>query len=385
MEPARELLIDEQAATLALGAQDLAAWGARQRVFVSSLITDMPAERDAARRAIESFGATPVMFEDLGGQDVSAEDAFLAGVRTSNIYVGLLGPRYGVRMSNGYSATEAEFREAEREGLRLAVFVHGTDTANMDGAQRDLLAGMRNLLTTSDWSSPEDLERRVSRRLTELAAEELAPWVRLGTMAFRATQIAGNGQTLSIWADIRSRAVYNELIELRDGRGSDIPFASPDEARTVQVSGLTSTVRSTVGKQVEIGLAIRERRDGGLSMGSLSSNGKTYTSADLARLALFDALFGTRELPEFGGHSAVDPLAALRGRGLIDAVVRPVARLLIGEHLLGRGDAATIDDFWLGPSHGGTRRLRVAWTPPRLYQNGPKPERLTVEGDISDL
>lgn len=65
------------------------AWASGRRVFVSSLITDMPNERAAVRAAIESVGATAVMFEDLGAQDISAERAYLSGVRSSEIYVGV--------------------------------------------------------------------------------------------------------------------------------------------------------------------------------------------------------------------------------------------------------------------------------------------------------
>jgi hypothetical protein len=155
-------------------------------VFVSSLITDMPEERAAVRAAIESVGATPVMFEDLGAQDISADQAYLSGVRSSEVYVGLWGTRYGVRMSDGYSATHAEFLEAERNGLRLCVFVYGEPGGEMDGSQRDLIQGTRNLYTTSPWTDPADLGRRVRQRLEELAAEELAPWVRVGRTLFRA-------------------------------------------------------------------------------------------------------------------------------------------------------------------------------------------------------
>ncbi|MBF4619501.1 DUF4062 domain-containing protein [Clavibacter sp. VKM Ac-2873] len=146
-----------------------------QQVFVSSLIADMPEERRAVREAIEECGATPVMFEDLGGQDVSADRAYLAGVRRSTSYVGLFGNRDGVRIPDGYSATHAEFREAEKEGLRLCVFVNGEDGSGMDGSQRDLIAGTRNPYTTSSWSSVDDLKMRVKGRLMDLAGEEIAP------------------------------------------------------------------------------------------------------------------------------------------------------------------------------------------------------------------
>lgn len=118
------LLIDQRSASQGASGGDIKAWANGQRVFVSSLITDMPEERAAVRSAIESVGATPVMFEDLGAQDISAEQSYLSGVRNSEVYIGMWGPRYGVRMPDGYSATHAEFIEAEQNGLRLCLFVH---------------------------------------------------------------------------------------------------------------------------------------------------------------------------------------------------------------------------------------------------------------------
>src|SRR5689334_4693813 len=106
------LLIDQRSVSLAASEPDVRAWAVGRRVFVSSLITDMPEERAAVRSAIESIGATPVMFEDLGAQDISSDQAYLSGVRSSEVYVGMWGERYGVRMSDGYSATHAEFLEA---------------------------------------------------------------------------------------------------------------------------------------------------------------------------------------------------------------------------------------------------------------------------------
>ena len=45
------------------------------------------------------------MFKDLGPKYVSAEQAYLSRVRSSDIYVGMWGPPYGVRMADGYFAT----------------------------------------------------------------------------------------------------------------------------------------------------------------------------------------------------------------------------------------------------------------------------------------
>jgi hypothetical protein len=70
---------------------------------------------------------------------------------------------------------------------------------------------------------------------------------------------------------------------------------------------------------------------------------------------------------------------------LDDSVLRPVARLLFAERLLTEEAASTIDSFALGPSHQGQRRLRATWTPPRVYDNGPDPAPLSIDGTVSGL
>lgn len=376
------LLIDQRSASLPAADHDVRAWASGRRVFVSSLITDMPDERAVARAAIEAVGATPVMFEELGAQDVSAEQAYLAGVRSSDVYVGMWGARYGVRMPDGYSATHAEFLVAERAGLRLCLFVHGEPSSAMDGSQRDLIQSARNLYTTSPWTNAADLERRIRQRLEQLAAEELAPWVRLGRAVFRAREINNDGRTISITADLRSGAVHAELVRLRDQRASTVPWASPSDAHAVQVVELSTRTTSTAGYQEHLVLSRQERRT---STMRTSING--LSADEVTRRALSDGLFNTSLLGEQARWMAqpIDPFAPLRGLGLADSVLRPVARLLFTERLLTDDIASRTDTFALGPSHQGTRRLQATWTPPQIYANEPDPVPASIDGTVSGL
>lgn len=376
------LLIDQRSASLAASEEDFRAWAAGRRVFVSSLITDMPDERAEVRRAIESVGATAVMFEDLGAQDVSAEQAYLSGVRSSEIYVGMWGSRYDVRMPDGYSATHAEFLEAERGGLRLCLFVHGEAGGDMDGSQRDLIQGVRNLYTTSPWRDPADLGRRVRRRLEELAAEELAPWVRVGRALFRAREITNDGKTISLTAAVRSDAVHVELVRLRDSRSGGVPFASPHTALPVQIVELSTRTVSTIGHDERLTLVTQEQRGSSMraSIDGLSAD-------EVFQRSLSGGPFGTSTLGQQMEwlDRPIDPLEPLRGRGLDDSVLRPVARLLFAERLITEQAASRVDSFALGPSHQGGRRLRATWTPPQVYVNQPDPAPVSIDGTVSGL
>lgn len=376
------LLIDQRSASASAAERDIHTWGRGRRVFVSSLIGGMTEERAAVRAAIAAVGATPVMFEeDLGAQDISAENAYLAGVRSSEIYVGLFGARYGIRMGGGNSATHAEFIEAEREGLRLCLFVTDEDSGEMDGAQRDLIAGARNLYTTSPWSGPADLGERVRRRLEDLASQELAPWVRVGRTIFRAEEIYTDGQTITIRADILSPAVHDELVRMRDSR-TTASFAAPHDARPATVNALTT--RTVANGRYEETLTLTAQERGGQRRPMRINN---ISAEEVTGRALSDGLFGTTELGDIAtwAQYPIDPFAELRGLSLNDAVLRPVARLLFSERMISDGIAGRIDAFALGPAHQGARRLRASWTPPQIYSNVPDPTPESIEGTVIGL
>jgi hypothetical protein len=66
----------------------------RLRVFVSSTLEELAAERDAARAAIEQLRLAPVMFE-LGARPYPPQAVYRAYLEQSDIFVGICWQRYG--------------------------------------------------------------------------------------------------------------------------------------------------------------------------------------------------------------------------------------------------------------------------------------------------
>lgn len=81
-------------------------------VFVSSVITDYEPYREAARKAITLMNYQPVMAEEFGPRDYSSETACLTEVAQADVYLLLLGSRYGFETADGLSVTQAEFHQA---------------------------------------------------------------------------------------------------------------------------------------------------------------------------------------------------------------------------------------------------------------------------------
>ena len=155
-------------------------------MFVSSVMGGMRAEREAAVRAISNVGARPVWFEGFGGMDVDPGDAYTAQIASSDIYLGILGSRYGKPLKTGYSATHAECNEAVRRGLRVSIW---TTTADQDGRRDHFLDEIRVFHTTGTYTSANDLAERVEIRLRAIGADAVAPWVKVGHTVFRASSI----------------------------------------------------------------------------------------------------------------------------------------------------------------------------------------------------
>src|SRR6476660_4333830 len=71
----------------------------RLRVFVSSTLGELAAERRAVSRAITALRLTPVMFE-LGARPHPPQELYRAYLARSDIFIGLYWQRYG-RLSPG--------------------------------------------------------------------------------------------------------------------------------------------------------------------------------------------------------------------------------------------------------------------------------------------
>jgi hypothetical protein len=121
------LVIDRAAAAERPALEAISEWARDKRVFVSSVMSELGPERQAASEAIRRIGGRSVMFEEFGGRDADPEDAYLGEVETSHIYLGILGRRYGKPLTSRFSATHTEYLHAEKCGLRIAVWALRTD------------------------------------------------------------------------------------------------------------------------------------------------------------------------------------------------------------------------------------------------------------------
>lgn len=170
----------------------LRTWLSVQRVFISSPMDDTRDDRAAVAAAIEALGATPIWFEEFGGRDADPTAAYTDEVDRSSIYLALLRERYGKMLPSGYSATHVEYIQARDRGLRISIWV-AEDAANRDGHLVRFIEDAHVFHVTGRFRSAAELADKATRRLQEIAAEELSPWVKLGGLVFRADRITDSG------------------------------------------------------------------------------------------------------------------------------------------------------------------------------------------------
>ena len=353
---------------------------AQRTVFISSVMAGMSDERKAAREAVESIGGKVSMFELLGGQDDHAETAYLAGVQSSDIYVGILGARYGTPNRTGYAPTHAEYNEAIKAGLRISVWA---TTAEMDGRQRDFLNEVRAFHTTGRYSSADELREALTRRLAEVAAAEHSPWCKVGHVLFRARRYSDDGTRIIVEASIRDDNILAELERLRPGdwhgrQQSRITCAR----RTHEVEINSVVVEATAGRARLVRIEATKARESYTGMGLIDVNYADYSPEDLTELALRVALFDEpNPLGDMAFMAELDnPIPAIAQIGLDEDSFAGAAEILLIESLVGSCRAARITALHIGPARSG-HPLRLEWEAPRRFSN-VTPERRQIEGKL---
>ena len=89
----------------------------RIKVFISSVQSEFSTERETLYRHLETdpflkVYFEPILFEKMPASCKSAEELYLEGVKSADVFVILLGNEYGTINSAGISATELEFDTA---------------------------------------------------------------------------------------------------------------------------------------------------------------------------------------------------------------------------------------------------------------------------------
>jgi hypothetical protein len=222
--------------------------------------------------------------------------------------------------------------------------------------------------------------------LRAIAAEALAPWVKVGNTVFRASTVHDDGRNITVVARVRDDGVAASLLgrrpEVDYGRNSETRITWPGGTSPVQVRTVAWEMTSSRARVLT--LTAERKSENRSNLLELSLNG--MTPDDLTQLAARVVLLGEPNPLDRMSFmvNGTNPLQALEGVRLPEDSVEPVGRLLVTELLVGERGVGHLTSFRLGPQRSGQRRLRLSWMPRRRYVNAEPIERL-IEGETTRL
>jgi hypothetical protein len=255
-------------------------------VFISSIQSGFEDVRAGARAGVENFGHRAVMAEMTGAAAASPQRALLDRVVAADIFLLLVGPRYGTRQASGLSATEEEFEEARRQGKPILVL---RQDGELEPEQQEFLqratGGWEGGILYDRFHDANDVGLAVVRALRSLqergARAELEP-----TAIARAQELATSSRREGYGhGGASARVVLVPLLgqRLLDAVALDEP-ALPDElAGSARAARLVSQSQGIDTRVTAAGitLTVGERHSGGLTI-SIGANGEIVAEASVA-------------------------------------------------------------------------------------------------------
>ena len=152
----------------------------KQRIFISSVQREFAKERAGLKKYIEThptlsrFFSVFVFEQDIPAADQKADEVYLGEVKQSDIYIGLIGDKYGSQDADGVSPTEREFDEATRIGLQRLIFIKEGDDAGREPKEQTFLKKIPAELIYRRFSDWDALLTEVYASLDRILATEQA-------------------------------------------------------------------------------------------------------------------------------------------------------------------------------------------------------------------
>ena len=116
-----------------------------KRIFISSVQKEFERERAAIKKMIESDPILKPYFKafvfeiDAPAADKTTQQVYLKEIEKSDIYLVLIGNKYGYCNDGGVSPTEQEFDKARELGLTTLVVVRGRDDSKREERESQFL------------------------------------------------------------------------------------------------------------------------------------------------------------------------------------------------------------------------------------------------------
>jgi Domain of unknown function (DUF4062) len=230
------------------------------KVYLSSTFQDLRGHREAVDRTLRRMGHDVIGMEQYAAESSRPVERCLRDVRIADIYVLMLGWRYGyVPEANNperLSITELEYREAERDGKSILAFLLNPETpwppnlmdsASANAAAAQAISRFRAevgaAFLSGIFTSPEDLASQVA---AAVASSGLTTW--LSTLILNRTSVSasdmGSFGTGGDLYDTSLVSIQQMIVEAGKDRAIVVQLGEGDTWWSTRLFLLVSLLRS---------------------------------------------------------------------------------------------------------------------------------------------
>jgi hypothetical protein len=137
----------------------------------------------------------------------------------------------------------------------------GLEGVEASRVKESFLDEIRTFHVVPEFRNAADLQRQVKDRMNAIAAEDLAPWCKLETIVFRASEIEGRGNSIRVIARVRDDAVARALENARGdqwNRGTLAQFTWSGRSKFVKVTEARVTTTPARSKMFRLQLEVNQ-------------------------------------------------------------------------------------------------------------------------------
>jgi len=150
----------------------------KKTVFISSTFLDLKEERKKVWDTLEKFDVIVKGMEQFGARKTTPLATCISEVEQSDIYVGIIGMRYGSEEpSTGKSYSQLEYEKAVEQNLEIFIYLIDEENASVTPIliQHDKIQKLNNFKsilrdkhTIDTFSNAQDLVTKLQRKFNEL-------------------------------------------------------------------------------------------------------------------------------------------------------------------------------------------------------------------------
>ena len=149
----------------------------KYRIFISSVQREFAKERKAIAEYIRKdalFGKffDVFLFEEMPASSATAQKVYLAEAANCDVYLGLIGVRYGNEDGNGVSPTEREYDAAAKGSRHILVFLKGGSSVGREDKEAAFLRKVELERVRRSFRTIRDLRETLAVSLVRFLEEQ---------------------------------------------------------------------------------------------------------------------------------------------------------------------------------------------------------------------